>query len=44
LNHRVNAVFNSRSSILVFHDRRPGTRIPHNLVATADSRSPPDSP
>jgi len=43
LSRRVNAVYNSRSSILVFHDRRPRSPIPHNLGSAPESRPPPDS-
>lgn len=37
LGRRVNAVFNSRSSILIFHDRKPGSLIPHNLGPARES-------
>jgi hypothetical protein len=40
---RINAVYNSRSSILVFHNRRPRCPIPHNLGPARESRPPPDS-
>jgi hypothetical protein len=43
LSRRVNAVFNSRSSILIFHDRKPGSPIPHNLGPAPGSRVPPNS-
>jgi hypothetical protein len=43
LSRRVNAVFNSRSSILIFHDRKPGSSIPHNLGPAPDSLVPPNS-
>jgi hypothetical protein len=43
LGRRVNAAFNSRSSILIFHDRRPRNPIPHNLGPARLSRVPPDS-
>ncbi|MFA5810108.1 MAG: hypothetical protein WC935_07230 [Thermoleophilia bacterium] len=43
LGRRVNAAFNSRSSILVFHDRKPRNPIPHNLGPARFSRVPPDS-
>jgi hypothetical protein len=40
---RVNAVFNSRSSILLFRNHRTGERIPHNLASPQEARLPPDS-
>ena len=43
LNHHINAVFNSRSSILLFRNHRTGGRIPHSLVSPQDSRRVPDS-
>jgi hypothetical protein len=43
LDQGVNALYNSRSSILVFHDRRPRSPIPHNLGPARLSRVPPDS-
>ena len=43
LSHRVNAVYNSRSSILVFRNRKPRNPIPHNLGPARLSRVPPDS-
>ena len=43
LGRRVNAPYNSRSSILVFHDRRARSPIPHNLGFDRHSRVPPDS-
>ena len=43
LGRRVNAVYNSRSSILVFRNRKPRNPIPHNLGPARLSRVPPDS-
>ena len=43
LGRRVNAVFASRASILLFVNRRTGERIPHNLVSPGSSRAPPHS-
>jgi hypothetical protein len=43
LGRRVNAVFNSRASILLFIDRKAGKRIPHNLDSPQPSRQAPNS-
>jgi hypothetical protein len=43
LGRRVNAVFNSRSSILLFRNHRTGGRFPHNLASPQEARLPPDS-
>ena len=39
LSFRVNAVFNSRYSILLFTDHKTGRRIPHKTVSPRNSRS-----
>ena len=43
LDHGVNALYNSRSSILIFRNRKPRSPIPHNLGPARRSRVPPDS-
>lgn len=43
LDYHINAVYNSRSSILRFPDRRVRGSIPHNLDSAIGSRLPPNS-
>jgi hypothetical protein len=43
LGRRVNAVFNSRSSTLLFRNHKTGERFPHNLDSPQNKTVAPDS-